>query len=906
MPRLTTPTRFAATIVLSCLLILLAFSSAVAQTPESSAASQPAVYPAVIAQLDLAIGVAEIQDFRRDPMTGALYVTDSDGRLHIVNGETLAVTVTLPVGGDLELDAVNRRLYLMPGDAYLSEGETPTIHVVDLSAQTVVGEIENARYLSLDPTQNRIFTGQPLSSYTPANVAPVRVYDMETLEQIDEFDLVGIPLYLRGRRELVVVSYTALVIDPDTHEVLTDLLPEVSDVPFRWCNGCAYAERAYRFPDDNVLAIDLTRVGTGPGAGIYPQPAFFDARTLEPLQGEQPVWQATCSSLPHLQWPMDGLQYSNHFYARYVFYWNFRVEDQDGALVALRDGLYANFINPTTRQAIVDSGYVVDLATLEPVGTISPFCWLDYDPEGGTIYGKQAGTLVILAEEGGTPPTFPDGQIAPLPQARISRILPSPDFVHDQTVFVIAGGREVYRSRDGGLTWMRLAGGLPNDTDLTLDLAISPNFATDQTLYAGGHVRTYRGQGVLRSQDSGDTWSPLWRDMEYLRVTRVAVSPEFATDHIVAAYSDFDRIDPWIGGSALYTSTDEGLSWTLVMTSSQGSVLPTPAELWETASLPVRIADGGRGLERRADDGTWQTVKLSLPEGESVQTVVASPDFTQDQTLYVQGSSSILRTGDGGRTWQQWIDPWLEGRTYENELSALAVVPLADGGHELWVGTAAGELWQLRPRVAEDDAQPTLLPNPTALPTPAASATPTPAAAISSQVTSPVSSTVESSVASLSGDPPAGLYQPLGAFASLWEADPALQQALGWAKAEEATPIQAARQEFQRGDMIWRGDSATIYVLGRDAAWQVFPDTYADGEPESDPSLIPPSGLLQPIRGFGKLWRGDATLQERLGWAKAKEQGYGGYVQEFEHGVIISGGDRTRILIGEDAGEIWW
>jgi len=34
------------------------------------------------------------------------------------------------------------------------------------------------------------------------------------------------------------------------------------------------------------------------------------------------------------------------------------------------------------------------------------------------------------------------------------------------------------------------------------------------------------------------------------------------------------------------------------------------------------------------------------------------------------------------------------------------------------------------------------------------------------------------------------------------------------------------------------------------------------------------AGLFQPVRGFGKVWREDADLRARLGWATAPEQSY--------------------------------
>ena len=78
--------------------------------------------------------------------------------------------------------------------------------------------------------------------------------------------------------------------------------------------------------------------------------------------------------------------------------------------------------------------------------------------------------------------------------------------------------------------------------------------------------------------------------------------------------------------------------------------------------------------------------------------------------------------------------------------------------------------------------------------------------------------------------------------------------------------------------MFWVDPIQQIWVLhitgeGR-GTWSVYEDTYVDGEPETDPSLVPPEGRYQPERGFGKLWRESGNLREELGWGVTPEFGY--------------------------------
>jgi hypothetical protein len=103
--------------------------------------------------------------------------------------------------------------------------------------------------------------------------------------------------------------------------------------------------------------------------------------------------------------------------------------------------------------------------------------------------------------------------------------------------------------------------------------------------------------------------------------------------------------------------------------------------------------------------------------------------------------------------------------------------------------------------------------------------------------------------------------------------------------------VNGAEQAFEHGVMLWvdegwAPDQAGIFVLYDDAIssprWAFFPDTWEEGEPLCDVGE-PPAGLLQPERGFGKVWCEEPgyepTVRERLGWATATEVGYDTAVQ---------------------------
>ncbi|MCB8959145.1 MAG: hypothetical protein H6651_02445 [Ardenticatenales bacterium] len=95
---------------------------------------------------------------------------------------------------------------------------------------------------------------------------------------------------------------------------------------------------------------------------------------------------------------------------------------------------------------------------------------------------------------------------------------------------------------------------------------------------------------------------------------------------------------------------------------------------------------------------------------------------------------------------------------------------------------------------------------------------------------------------------------------------------------------QAAEQPFENGFMLWIAELDQIVVLFADGLsphYAIFTDEWNEGDPEIDPTLEPPPGLYQPVRGFGLVWReGYGDVRSRLGWATQPEQAYSTLYQQ--------------------------
>jgi len=94
-----------------------------------------------------------------------------------------------------------------------------------------------------------------------------------------------------------------------------------------------------------------------------------------------------------------------------------------------------------------------------------------------------------------------------------------------------------------------------------------------------------------------------------------------------------------------------------------------------------------------------------------------------------------------------------------------------------------------------------------------------------------------------------------------------------------------AEQHFEHGVMLWNRAEGRIYVLFEEPSreWRAYTDEWEEGDPVSDPGIDPPSGLYQPVRGFGLVWREEPNVRDRLGWAVHPEQGYETALQSTSH-----------------------
>ncbi len=131
-------------------------------------------------------------------------------------------------------------------------------------------------------------------------------------------------------------------------------------------------------------------------------------------------------------------------------------------------------------------------------------------------------------------------------------------------------------------------------------------------------------------------------------------------------------------------------------------------------------------------------------------------------------------------------------------------------------------------------------------------------------------------------------FAVVGGFEQIYTRNGPVRERVGLPLAIE-TKVGGTYQRFEGGLMVWREDTATIYVLfaGEPGIWYAFADGWTTGmEPGGGDG--PAAGQVKPQRGFGKVWREQPEVQKRLGYAlSADEIGTTLVIQPFEHGLML-------------------
>lgn len=339
--------------------------------------------------------------------------------------------------------------------------------------------------------------------------------------------------------------------------------------------------------------------------------------------------------------------------------------------------------------AVAPALVLAAIAASPAPGTASE--WVGLGPEGGDVQVLEAsptvpGLIFAGLAQGGVYRSADGGASwRPARDGLVGVVFDLAAHPTDPDTVYAGTSHGVYATHDGGETWERASAGLTRFRRfLVQSIEVAPS--APGTLYAG------TARGVWKSKDGGGTWRPARAGLPEGQVTTLAVHPDFP--NILLAGIDF-------GG--VFKSTDGGASWARSGSSfGRGPGHPWPTDLAVAHDEPPTVYAVLRlrasELHASTDFGsTWAPVGPRLiVEGDRSWPTAAAVDPRFPEVVVVGGPWGLLRSRDGGETWEAPAEG-VRGHPVEAlEIAASAPDTVLAGTRIAGVfrSTDAGEVWR--------------------------------------------------------------------------------------------------------------------------------------------------------------------------------------------------------------------
>ncbi|MBW6490757.1 MAG: T9SS type A sorting domain-containing protein [Lentimicrobium sp.] len=243
-------------------------------------------------------------------------------------------------------------------------------------------------------------------------------------------------------------------------------------------------------------------------------------------------------------------------------------------------------------------------------------------------------------------------------------------------IYVGAASGGIFKTEDEGTTWTNI---FDHAATISIgDLAIGPN--NTNLIYAGtgeanASSQSFRGDGIYKSTDGGETWNHSGLD-ESAYIGRIIIDYENEQRVFVAACGNLFSPDEHRG---IYRTTNGGENWENVLFLSDSTsgidLVQHPsnpdilyAAMWERMrGLNYRRSFGHTsGIWMTTDRGdNWTELTVGLPSGSGVGRIGLAISASNPSVLYAfydnQSEVAVYKTSNGGAAWTRTNDNAIQG-----------------------------------------------------------------------------------------------------------------------------------------------------------------------------------------------------------------------------------------------------
>ena len=226
--------------------------------------------------------------------------------------------------------------------------------------------------------------------------------------------------------------------------------------------------------------------------------------------------------------------------------------------------------------------------------------------------------------------------------------------------------RGVYRTTDGGESWELVL--FVDENTGAIDLAMDPS--DPETLFAAMYQRQRTGwgfngggpgSGIYRTTDGGASWVELTNGLPDGDMGRIGLDIFRGDPNLVFAIVEADKRTPGqgFGGggggtsrNGVYRSTDRGESWEQISTTNNRPMYYS--QIWVDPNDPERIYTAGSSLYKSTDGGNTFTPDAASEVHSDHHALWIDP--ANSDHLILGGDGGVSISWDRSRTWRQLMN----------------------------------------------------------------------------------------------------------------------------------------------------------------------------------------------------------------------------------------------------------